>query len=279
MEGGFANENSIEAFAAFLEGNKNVESVLGTALPNSRRLGIETDLQILRDGTVIVFHDPNFGRVYGIDVKVGDATLADFDAWFGTSTGRSRPALLSELLDFIEDRHVCPALLEIKAYEGSASAMNAAKIAIEEIKKRDLERCIYLGSLDRQTVSAIEEIDPEILSNQYVYTKAGNIGKIETADAVSLEYSLAGERLVRDLKKRGMTIFAWTVNDASVTERMYAQGIDGIITDNPAAVRKGFEFYEELMTHVDPKIVTLFGKTFIVDLKDVWQFKLRFPFL
>lgn len=274
-----AEENSVEAFEAFLEGNKNVEGVLRKSPLGTSRLGIETDLQSLRDGTVIAYHDANFSRIYGIDTKVNEASLADFDAWFGSSSDRRRPALMTELLDFIDQKGVCPALLEIKAYEGSAAARNTVTRTIGEVRKRGLESCVYLGSLDRQTVSAIEEIAPEILSNQYVFTKAGDIGGLEAVDAISLEHSIASERLVRELKRSGKTVFAWTVNSPSIAEQLYAQGVDGVITDNPAAVRNGLESYEEMMSHVDPKVVTLFGKTFLVDLKDVWQFKLRFPFL
>jgi glycerophosphoryl diester phosphodiesterase len=260
-------ENSIEAFSAF---QRNFEN------DNPNQIGIETDLQILSDGTVIIYHDADFGRLYGIDKKVIDTSLADFDDMFGMTTS---PILMTDLLDYILEKNLCPALLEIKVYEDIESAQAATALTVEEIKKRNLESCIYLGSLDQRIVTYIEEIDPSIQSNQYIYTKAGDIGKIEVADALSLEYSLANERLVRALKKSGKKIFVWTLNERSIAEQMYAYGIDGIITDNPDAIEAAFESYEELMSHIDPKIVTLFGKTFLVDLKDVWQFKLRFPFI
>ncbi len=298
-------ENSIEGFAAFIDSasgtreaivtDRGTGDVAGEAGEKNTgsRLGIETDLQSLRDGTVIVFHDEDFKRVYGIDKKVADTSLADFDMLFGSTTAATstrqgtsspmnvmpRPVLLSELLQFIQEKKPCPALLEIKAYGGAEAAQNTVQRSIEEIRKRHLEACVYLGSLDQRVVDRIEEADPGIMSNQYIYTKAGDIGKFEIADAVSIEYSLVTERIVRDLKKAGKKTFVWTLNDQKMARQVYAYGIDGVITDDPAAIRDSFDSYEDVLSHVDPKVVTLFGKTFLVNLNDVWQFRLKFPFL
>ncbi len=265
----YVKENTTEAFSAFLSQNESKDI-------NNLSLGIETDLQSLGDGTVIVYHDANFGRLYGINKKIIDTNLVDFDQIFGTSTD-TIPLLLPPLLDFIKEKNICPALLEIKSYEGVEAAKNTVIKTIEEIKARNLQRCIYLGSQDQRVIASIEEIDPTIISNQYVYTKAGDLGALEIADAYSLEYSLTDERTVRNFKKSGKKIFAWTVNDPRIAEQLYAYGIDGIITDAPAQINEAFEAYEEFMNNVDPQVVTLFGKTFLVDMKNAWQFKPKFP--
>lgn len=284
-----ARENSIEAFSLFLRSETARGMAKGIAAP----LGIETDLQSLGDGSVIVFHDADLRRGYGVDRKVIDLSAKDLDAMFATTSATKasssaagpiagpadRPASVADLLGFVKRSGICPTLLEIKAYEDLASAEHAASSTIAEIRKGGLEKCAYLGSLDRRVVEYAERIAPDILTNQYVYTKAGDIAKAGIADAFSLEYSIANERLIRDLKRSGKKVFVWTLNDRRIAEDMYAAGVDGIITDNPDAVRSAFESYEEFMEHVDPKVVTLFGKTFLIDLKDAWQPRLSFPVL
>lgn len=283
-------ENSIGAFSLF---QKKYAARLDQSAPAPaivrNEIGIETDLQRLKDGHVIVYHDENFNRLYKIDKNTITATVADFDSMFGSSTAilsggprkaiLPRPDSLTVLMDFVEQSQICPALLEVKVYEDIDSAIDTTDQAIAEIEKRHLESCVYLGSLDERIISHIENTSPEIMSNQYIYTKAGDIGRLQIADALSIEYSLVSEKIVRQFKAGGKKIFAWTVNTPSVAEQMYAYGVDGVITDNPSVTESAFESYETLISKIDPKIVTLFGKTFIVDLKDVWQFKLKFPFL
>jgi glycerophosphoryl diester phosphodiesterase len=43
-------------------------------------------------------------------------------------------------------------------------------------------------------------------------------------------------RLVPTLQAAGTQVYAWTVNDPRDVDLVVAQGIDGIITDRPAAV-------------------------------------------
>lgn len=294
-------ENSIDAFSAFKReySDSIVNAATGAAefIPSPNHpIGIETDLQSLSDGTVIVYHDENFSRLYSFDKRILRTSLADFDQLFGTTSAASttvmnnptpvvaprimpRPELMTDLMDFIDRERICPALLEVKVYEGIDSAYGTADRAIAEIKKHGLESCVYLGSQDERIIAHIEKVAPEILSNQYIYSKAGDIGRLQSADAYSLEYSLMSERAVREFKQSGKKIFAWTVNAESIAEQMYAYGVDGIITDDPSTIRTAFESYETLFSNLDPKIVTLFGKTFIVNLKDAWQFKLQFPLL
>jgi glycerophosphoryl diester phosphodiesterase len=273
-----AQENSIEAFAKFAErfgkapGNSN-----SSINVSGNRLGIETDLQTLNDGNVVVYHDESLERLYDIDKKIiniGSADLARL------STSSAPIATMPELLDFLASRRseLCPALLEIKVYADLDSAKNTADWTIAEIRKHHLEACVYLGSLDARIVSYVESVAPNILSNQYVFTKAGDITGLTNVDAISLEYSLANEKTINAIKREGKAVFVWTLDSASVAAEMYAAGVDGIITDDPAAVNAGLDAYEKLRSSTDPQLVTLFGKTFLVDLKDVWQFKLRFPF-
>ena len=52
-----------------------------------------------------------------------------------------------------------------------------------------------------------------------------------------------GRRLIRRAKARGRAVFAWTVNDACQMRFCVREGLDGVVTDDPAkflAVRKAW---------------------------------------
>ena len=52
--------------------------------------------------------------------------------------------------------------------------------------------------------------------------------------------------MIHRAHKRGMKIYVWTVNDPVQMSVMMSRGVDGIITDDPALVRRVIELREQL---------------------------------
>ena len=52
------------------------------------------------------------------------------------------------------------------------------------------------------------------------------------AAAVTLHYGVVGDDLVRRCHERGIAVFAWTVDDADVRQRLVRAGADAIITND-----------------------------------------------
>lgn len=99
-------ENAISAFEAALEAD----------------YAIELDVQILGDGTLVVFHDDNLVRATGIDRSLMQCTRQSVSQLgvFGTD---QRIPLLSEVLTLVRGR--VPILLEIK-HRGTTTQIAAA---------------------------------------------------------------------------------------------------------------------------------------------------------
>ncbi len=53
-------------------------------------------------------------------------------------------------------------------------------------------------------------------------------------------YRFIGKRLVAELQKDGRKVIVWTVNSATAMKKFAAWGVDGIISDNPAALVRAF---------------------------------------
>ena len=49
----------------------------------------------------------------------------------------------------------------------------------------------------------------------------------------SVKYTILSRDLVVELKGRGVRVYAWTVNERSVMERLAGYGVDGVISDTP----------------------------------------------
>lgn len=53
------------------------------------------------------------------------------------------------------------------------------------------------------------------------------------AAAVTLHHGVIGADIVRQCHRRGVAVIAWTVDDARIQQRLFAAGIDAIITNDP----------------------------------------------
>ena len=88
-------ENSLEAFRLAAEAG----------------YGVELDVQLSKDGQVVVFHDDTLDRVCGVSSRVDEKTLDELRRMSLCGTGESIP-LFSEVLDTIKGRG--PIIVELK---------------------------------------------------------------------------------------------------------------------------------------------------------------------
>lgn len=92
---GSVPENSIAAFKEAIQ----------------RGYGIEFDINVLGDGTVMCFHDINFKRLCGVDKNLADVDLKYAKTLHLLNTSEQIPTL-KEVLDFVDGR--VPLLIELK---------------------------------------------------------------------------------------------------------------------------------------------------------------------
>ncbi len=65
--------------------------------------GMELDVQVTRDGELIVFHDETLERVCGIPKKIADCTCAELENYFLLETQEKIPRL-AEVLELVEGK-------------------------------------------------------------------------------------------------------------------------------------------------------------------------------
>ena len=88
--------------------------------------GIELDIQLSKDGRIVVFHDSNLKRMCGVDRKVCDTTLEELKTLRLLGTNQQIPTLV-EVLQLIDGR--VPLLIELKGEDiDTTLCSKAAKI-------------------------------------------------------------------------------------------------------------------------------------------------------
>ncbi len=118
-------ENSIASFLAAVD----------------KKLPIEIDLHLSKDGEVIVFHDANLKRMCGTDVKIADLSLHEIKKFKLLETEESIPTL-TECLDAVNGK--VPLLIEFKMENNNTKELcSAANKILSEYKGVYLIQSFY----------------------------------------------------------------------------------------------------------------------------------------
>lgn len=76
-----------------------------------RGYGIEFDINVMKDGTVVCFHDPDFKRLCGVDKPLSELNFDEISSYRILNSDEHIPSL-KEVLDFVGGK--VPLLIELK---------------------------------------------------------------------------------------------------------------------------------------------------------------------
>lgn len=218
---------------------------------------IELDVVVTRDNVVVVSHDPDLKPPIcsgpAPRAVIRELTLAQVREWDcgsvrnpafprqQTAPGARIPTL-DEVLA-LGSRGRFDFNLEIKSYpdrpELTPPPEEYARMVLEAIRKRDLEQRIILQSFDFRVLVAMKRLAPK-MRLAALYSGAPRdfveVAREAGAEIFSPEYRLVTKEQVDAAHKAGLKVVPWTANTPDVWERLVAAGVDGIITDDPAAL-------------------------------------------
>jgi len=209
----------------------------------------EIDVQLTRDGRIVVIHDPTTGRTAGQDLDVAKSKAAelrrlDVGVFKDASYKGAKIPFLDEILAAVPDGRkllvevkcgveIVPSLIE--TLEGSGKIDRVIVISfhfevVAEVKRlRPKLPVLWLVSSDKDKKSgSYSPYDPLIITR----ARGANLSGL----------GLRHNGLVRDFAqavgKAGLLLFVWTVDDPPEARRLQALGIDAIITNRPGWMRE-----------------------------------------
>ncbi len=216
-------ENTMAAFAKGLEQGAT---------------GIETDVQMTKDGRLVLIHDESVARTTGAEGLVKDYTydeLAKLDAgsWFGAVFQGERIPLLEELLELTKNHGT---IVNIELKNGSIQYPELEKRVIETVRHYNMSEQIVISSFNHYSLVECKHIDPEIrtglLYGEGLY-KPWEYAKLAKADALHAYHRAVLPEWVEEAKQHGVVYHPWTVNDEEQMKALIDAGVAGIITDYP----------------------------------------------
>jgi glycerophosphoryl diester phosphodiesterase len=192
---------------------------------------IETDVQLSKDGVVVVCHDSDFSRMGGLAKKVSDLTWkeiqkVDIGLGMGENFRGVRVARLEDLLTLARGRiHLN---IETKHY-GPIDGKLEEKV-VELIRRLGAIDETEIQSLEYESILAVRRLEPALKIGYLMSVNARDIGELKV-DFLSVQASRVNAKFLKRAHKAGKNVYAWTVDKTDEMDRMMDLGVDGIITN------------------------------------------------
>ncbi len=237
-----APENTIEAFQQAVAAGADA---------------IEVDLRLTKDGEVVALHDPTLDRTTDssglVEMRSWDELkYVNAGARFSTDGGWVRPyldrkvrvPLFNEIVDSLPSNF--PMIIEIKIHSVSEPLRRI-------IKDRALEKRVVVAGFNRRSVHPLRgsgfPLGATMAEAAELVLPALRGKKVSgmNYDAICIPSRWKGvpvpiTSIVRCVRDAGKVVHVWTVNSPNDAQHYWRQGVQGIVTDDPAlmiAARKG----------------------------------------
>jgi glycerophosphoryl diester phosphodiesterase len=199
--------------------------------------GIELDVRLNRSGDCVVLHDRTLRRV------TGGRDCRDIEEVTSSELGRievggQRIPQLGEVLRWAQSRGM---RVNIELKPDVASHDLLVRRVAAQLLSWPAAPAILLSSLHRGVVVQLGCRLPQLArawvvarENEHfwrepLFCRTGRVG-------INPDARLLTEARLRDARRYGRTVYAWTVNDPALALRLQGMGVDGIITDDPARI-------------------------------------------
>jgi glycerophosphoryl diester phosphodiesterase len=199
---------------------------------------IEMDVQLTKDGIVVIIHDESVERVTGAKGWVRDFDFAELRKLDASSVFRGKYGFnpipsLDEYFDWVKDTAIVTNI-ELKNSNFYYEGLEEKTIAL--VQKYGLEKRTIFSSFNHASLLKCKKLSPSIPCGVLVEQHVGGAGyyiKSNGLDFYHPAMKFLNDEVVEDCKKYGVEINVWTVNDMDGLLKAEAWGLRGIITNFP----------------------------------------------
>ncbi len=214
---------------------------------------IELDVQMSRDGHIIVFHDANVERLTN-----GEGNILDLDLVYLRSLNASahfaggwpQPQYiptLREALDLARQGNV-EVYIEIKSSQRdgvSGRYPGIAEATIRDVLAAGMQEQVLIMAFDWALLPPVKELAPGVRTGILVSEDAWNPQESAAlsplviqaqrlhCEWIHMDYELFTPEMPDLLHASGLQLGIWTVNDAAGLQRLTLAGVDALTTDRP----------------------------------------------
>ncbi|WP_028611710.1 glycerophosphodiester phosphodiesterase [Paenibacillus harenae] len=212
-----------------------VQSAIDKGIP-----AVEIDVQLTKDGVVVLHHDYNLMRMTGTAQRVNELTYDEVSKLtlghpYGEQAEPQRIPMLAEVLAAAEGK--AKLIIDLKPY-GPGEALSREVVSL--IEQFDLVQDCYIQSFDQLSLQQIRQLNPDIKIGQILFFAVGDLSLLDV-DFYTIEMAMLTEQFVERAHQNGREVWVWTVNSERILKEVLQFEIDGIITDYPARAQSMVE--------------------------------------
>lgn len=197
--------------------------------------GVEFDVQLTKDGEVVVIHDELIDRTMTGSGLVKDYTLAELrqlnaGEFFSPKFKAEKIPTLAEVLDVVKDLEVIN--IELKNYLPYPELEEKVLKLVDQFELRDQT---IISSFNHYSLQKVKKLQPEIKTGCLLMSKMINSADYAFKrgfDALHLHFLTADQEVVDKAHFMGMQLNVYTVNFPEAVLELLAKGVDMIITDD-----------------------------------------------
>jgi glycerophosphoryl diester phosphodiesterase len=189
--------------------------------------GFECDVRLTKDNQLVLWHDPDLQRITGSKARIADSTFNEIK--------REHPGVITlEELLILAREFKKELAIETKHPVPTANAVE--KAVMELLAQEKITEQVYVMSFSWLAIEMVRKINPEqktvaLLSDKY------SLPMRRFTSATAIGPSISAFTKNAYLKKDPRELFVWSVDDAKDVLFCADNGVDVLITNNPANAR------------------------------------------
>lgn len=197
--------------------------------------GTEFDVNMTKDGVLLVFHDRKINGRYIEKTRAKDLE------YYRLSNGESIPTI-DEYLEQALKSPETMLVYELKSHTTRKVETKAVKASIKKLKEFGLfdpQRVMFIA-FSRHVCNEFARLAPGF-TIQYLERDANPDDLIKSGiNGIDIRYAVLkhNRKMIERARANGMSINTWTVNKEEDIRKMVELGVDQITTDNPLLVRQ-----------------------------------------
>ena len=198
---------------------------------------VELDLHGTADGEVVVIHDASLDRTTNHLGAVNQAPLetikcADAGGWFATEFAGESVPTLAEALECIAGKTI--AVLEIKD-------PLIAEAVVAKVRETQTLNLIVIISFHASVLREIRALEPRIPTGWLIGSHNNHVPPAELcqqlgelgSSLLNVNYQLITAEFAYEVRRRGIALWCWTVDEIARMREMKAFGVQGITSNYP----------------------------------------------
>jgi glycerophosphoryl diester phosphodiesterase len=232
---GYAPENTMSAFKMAVELGSN---------------GIECDVQMTKDGRLVICHDETVdrttnGKGFIKDLNYDEIRELDAGGWFDSGFKNERIPQFSELLKLVSYTGL---LLNIEIKSGIVQYPGIEQKVLAEVAAFGIQSRVIISSFNHYAIKECKNINPSVKTGALYMEglfEPWNYMKSLGCECAHPFYMAMVPAISKELKARGYILNAFTVNDPKISIELAKMGVDGIITNYPDRILEALKDREE----------------------------------